>query len=42
VALHLELVTVWLRGTLDGTVLPDAISSVLDGHQAEHRYRPKG
>jgi predicted dienelactone hydrolase len=41
VALHLELVVVWLRGTLDGTVLPDAISSVLDGHQAEHRYRPE-
>jgi predicted dienelactone hydrolase len=42
VALHLELVTVWLRGTLDGTLLPDAVSSVLDGHQAEHRYRPEG
>ena len=41
VALHLELVTVWLRGTFDGAALPDAVSSVLDGHQAEHRYRPE-
>lgn len=40
VALHLELVAVWLRGTLDGAVHPDTISSVLDDHQAEHRYRP--
>ena len=41
VALHLELLTVWLRGTLGGGDVPGDLAAVLDGHRAEHRYRPE-
>ena len=41
VALHLELVTVWLGTTLDGGDTPGRLAAVLDGHRATHRYRPE-
>ena len=39
VALHLELVTVWMDATLGGGGTPDQLAAVLDGHGATHRYR---
>jgi len=39
VALHLELLTVWLGGAPDGVDVTEGLAAALDGHQAEHRFR---
>jgi len=40
VALHLELVVLWLQGTLGEADTAGAMSAAVDGQQAAHRYRP--
>lgn len=40
VALHLELMTVWLGGTRAGEDVTGRMAATLDGHRAKHRSRP--